>query len=159
MFTQSRLDKILISGVVGIGLAFIIFGFNAATTGRDAQQLPAAVERMSPGPGDQVPQQSQIVVDFVDGYDAILIVDNLELPKTRLDELTAQGNSLRPGSQVNIPPTAIYDPGNYVISFLPQPGAPFERWTQGEHVAEVVYWKIAEGRSTARSFRWTFEAN
>jgi hypothetical protein len=159
MLTLSRREKFIVSTLVGLGIAFIIWGFNVATTGRDAQNIPDVIERMSPGPGDQVPQQSQIVVDFIEGYDAILIIDDVELPKTRLDELTADANALRPGSQVNIPPTAIYDPGNFVISFLPQPGAPFVRWSQGEHVAQVVYWKITDGQASARTFRWTFEAN
>jgi hypothetical protein len=159
MLSRSRRERVLISVIVGVGLALIIVGFNSATTGRDAQRIPDAIERMNPGPNDRVPQQSQIVVDFVDGYDATLTIDDVELPVTRLDEITAEGNSLRPGSQVNIPPTAIYDPGNFTISFLPQPDAPFERWAQGEHEALVRYWKIEDGPSAARSFRWTFVAN
>jgi hypothetical protein len=159
MLTHSRRERLLISLVVAFGLALIIVGFNSATTGRDAQRIPDVIERMNPGPEDRVPQQSQIVVDFIDGYNATLTVDDIELPVTRLDEITATGNQLRPGSQVNIPPTAIYDPGNFTISFLPQPGAPFERWSQGEHIAVVTYWKITDGPSRARTFRWKFYAN
>lgn len=159
MLTLSRREKLLISVVAVLGIGLVIFGFQSATTGRDAQRIPDVIERMSPGPGDQVPQQSQIVVDFVEGYNARLVIDDVELETTRLDELTAEGNSLKPGSQVNIPPTAIYDPGNFVISFLPQIGSPFERWTQGEHEARVIYWKIEDGESSARTFRWVFEAN
>lgn len=159
MLTRSRRERVLISVIVGAGLALIIAGFNSATTGRDAQRIPDAIERMNPGPDDRVPQQSQIVVDFVEGYEATLTIDDVELTVTRLDEITAEGNALKPGSQVNIPPTAIYDPGNFAISFLPQPDAPFERWSQGEHEAVVRYWKIADGPSAARTFRWTFVAN
>jgi hypothetical protein len=159
MLTTSRRERLFISVVVAIGIALIVLGFNSASTGRDAQRIPDVIERMTPGPGDRVLQQSQVVIDFVDGYNATLTIDDVELPITRLDELTASGSQLKPGSQVNIPPTAIYDPGNFTISFLPQPGAPFERWSQGKHVGVVTYWKIIDGPTAARSFRWEFFAD
>jgi hypothetical protein len=115
---------------------------------------------MRPGPGDQVVQQAQVSVDFFEGYEASLEIDGIALETTRLDELSAEGNSsLEPGAQVEIPPTAIYDPGNYIISFTPQEGAPIEVFTQGVHTATVTYWKIIDGKAKARSFTWEFEAN
>ena len=144
---------------VGIGLFAIITGFNSGATGRDAQRLPDVIERMSPGPGDQVLQQSQIFVDFIDGYNASLTIDGVAIATTRLDELSANGATPKPGAQVEIPPTAIYDPGNYTISFLPQDGAPIETLTQGTHTATVTYWSITEGPEKARLFTWEFDAN
>lgn len=152
-------QNLLISAGVGVGLAIMIFGFRAGITGREAQRLPASIEMMTPGPGDQVLQQSQIFVDFVVGYEASLIIDGIELETTRLDELTSTGNALKPGQQVEIPATAIYDPGNYTISFTPQIGAPIEAFTQGEHSATVTYWKVEDGPNKARTFKWTFEAD
>ncbi|MEY3505708.1 MAG: hypothetical protein RI898_461 [Actinomycetota bacterium] len=66
---KRRIDKqtLIVSAGVGLGLFLIITGLQSGTTGRDAQRLPAVIERMSPGPGDQVLQQSQILVDFIDG--------------------------------------------------------------------------------------------
>ena len=152
-------ETLIVSAGVAIGLFAIITGFNSGSTGRDAQRLPEAIERMTPGPGDQVLQQSQIFVDFVDGYNASLTIDGIELTTTRLDELTDNGATPKPGAQVEIPPTAIYDPGNYTISFLPQEGAPIPTLTQGTHTATVLYWKIIEGPQKARSFTWEFDAN
>jgi hypothetical protein len=152
-------ETLIVSAGVAIGLYAIILGFNGGSTGRDAQRLPAAIERMTPGPGDQVLQQSQIFVDFIDGYNASLTIDGIALDTTRLDELTDNGVSPRPGAQVNIPPTAIYDPGNYTISFLPQDGAPITTLTQGMHTATVLYWKIIDGPAKSRSFTWEFKAN
>jgi hypothetical protein len=135
-------------------------GLQSATTGREAQNIPAVIEDMRPGPGDQVVQQAQVSVDFVEGYEASLEIDGIALETTRLDELSAEGNSsLEPGAQVEIPPTAIYDPGNYIISFTPHEGAPIEVFTQGVHTATVTYWKIIDGKAKARSFTWEFEAN
>lgn len=152
-------QKLLMSAGISLGLVLVILGAQSATTGRDAQNIPEAIERMSPGPGDQVLQQSQILVDFVDGYEASLTVDGIEIPTTRLDELSSEGNALQPGSQLNIPPTAIYDPGNYTISFLPQEGAPIETFSQGLHSVVVRYWKVIDGPEKARTFAWEFEAN
>ena len=158
---KRRIDKqtLVVSASVAVGLVLIVMGLSSGSTGRDAQRLPDVIERMSPGPGDQVLQQSQIMVDFVEGYEASLIVDGIELETTRLDELSTNGAQPKPGAQVEIPPTAIYDPGNYTISFLPQEGAPISTLTQGTHTATVNFWKVIEGPAKARSFSWKFDAN
>ena len=156
------IDKqlLLLSVGVAFGLVLIVMGFQSATTGREAQNIPAAIEEMSPGPGDQVVQQAQISVDFIAGYEARLVIDDIALDTTRLDELSSEGNkALDPGAQVEIPPTAIFDPGNYIISFTPQSGAPIELFTQGTHTATVIYWKMTDGKQKARSFSWKFDAN
>jgi hypothetical protein len=151
---------LLVSAGVALGLVLIGMGLQSATTGREAQNIPAVIEEMSPGPGDQVVQQAQVSVDLVEGYEASLEIDGIALETTRLDELSAEGNkSVEPGAQVEIPPTAIYDPGNYIISFTPQEGAPIEVFSQGIHTATVTYWKILDGKEKARSFTWEFEAN
>lgn len=152
-------QNLLISAGVAVGLIIMVLGFRAGITGREAQRLPASIEMMTPGPNDQVLQQSQVFVDFVEGYEASLTIDGIELETTRLDELTSSGNALEPGQQVEIPPTAIYDPGNFTISFTPQIGAPIEAFTQGEHEAIVTYWKIEDGPNKARTFKWQFEAD
>ena len=88
-----------------------------------------------------------------------LPVDGIDIPTTRLDELTGDGAMPKPGAQVEIPSTAIYDPGNYTISFLPQEGAPITTLTQGIHTAVVRYWKVEDGKNKARSFSWEFQAD
>lgn len=153
-------QNLVVSVGVAVGLLLIGMGFSGATTGRDAQDLPEVISSISPGPGDEVLRQSQVFVDFVDGYDAVLVLDGIELPVTRLDELTdANGKMPKPGAQVDVPPTAIYDPGNYTISFTPQEGAPIEKFSQGVHKGAVIYWKVTESRDAARSFSWEFSAN
>ena len=158
---KPRIDKqtLLVSAGVAVGLYLVFMGLSGGSTGRSAQNIPDVIERMTPGPGDQVLQQSQVLVDFIDGYNASLTIDGITIPTTRLDELTENGSSPKPGAQVDIPPTAIYDPGNYTISFLPQDGAPISTFTQGEHTAVVKYWKITEGETKARTFPWKFQAD
>lgn len=133
----------------------ILVGFDTGLTGRDASNLPDAIEAISPADGQRVLRQSQVIVDFADGWEASLTIDGIELPVTRLDELTGSGAQPRPGAQVELPPTAVYDPGNFTISYLPQDGAPIEEFAQGEHTATVRYWRT-DGSSTVRSYTWTF---
>jgi hypothetical protein len=158
---KRRLDKQLLAVSIGIGMgiALIYFGLSSATTGREATKIPAVIESMSPGPGDEVLQQSQIFIDFIEGYEASLVVDDIQVETTRLDELSSGGAQPKPGAQVEIPATAIYDPGNYTISFQPQVGAVITTFSQGMHSATVRYWKVEEGPSKARSFSWTFKTN
>lgn len=152
-------EKLLVSAGVAIGIALIVMGLSTASTGRDSQRLPVEFESLSPGPGDQVLRQSQIFVDLVEGYEATLTVDGIALKTTRLDELTSSGAAPKPGAQVEVPPTAIFDPGNFTISFLPQDGAPITEFAQGRHSVTVTFWKITDGPSKARTFSWDFEAN
>ena len=62
----------------------------------------------------------------------------------------------KPGAQITLPATTIYEPGNATLTFDPTPGAAIEDFSQGEHVVKVIYWKVTEGRGSARSFTWTF---
>ena len=152
-----KLDKQLLLASIGIaaGLTLMILGFNTGLTGREASNIPEEIEGISPGDDERVLRQSQVIVDFIEGFNAKLFIDGIELPTTRLDEISA-GRQIQPGAQIDLPPTAIFDPGNYTISYLPQEGAPIEEFTQGEHIGRVMFWPIEEGESKARSYSWTF---
>ena len=155
---RKRLDRsrLLVSVGISIGVVLIAFGFASGITGDEAREFPASIERMSPADGDRVLRQSQVIIDFVVGYEATLSIDGIELPVTRLDELTTGGAQPAPGAQVELPATAVFDPGNNVLSFQPQVGALIESFAQGEHVATVRYWKILEGPTKARTYQWRF---
>ena len=152
-------EQMLTSIGIALGLVLIVFGFRATQTGRDESGLPDVIERMSPQDGDRVLRQSQIIVDFIEGYEAVLFIDGVELPTTRLDELTASGQQAAPGAQVELPPTAVFDPGNFIISFQPQVGAVIEEFTQGEHEGKVRYWRIGDGREKSRVYTWHFDTD
>ncbi len=152
-------QRLLTSLGIALGLVMIIFGFQASRTGRDESGLPDAIERMSPANGDRVLRQSQIIVDFVEGYESVLFIDGVELPTTRLDELTASGQQATPGAQVELPATAVFDPGNFIISFQPQDGAVIESFTQGEHEGKVKYWRVEDGRNKSRTYVWKFDTD
>lgn len=153
-----RLDRsrLLVSFGIALGLVLIAMGFLSGITGNEARLTPDAIERMSPADGDRVLRQAQIIIDFVDGYEAALRIDGIDLPVTRLDELATLGGQPAPGAQVELPATAVFDPGNNVLSFQPQPGALIASFTQGEHEATVTYWKILDGSAKSRTYVWRF---
>ena len=155
---RKRIDRSRLLASIGIsfGLVLVVIGFRSGLSGEEAREFPAAIERMSPADGDRVLRQAQIIVDFVDGYEASLNIDGIELPVTRLDELSSSGAQPAPGAQVELPATAVFDPGNNVISFQPQSGALIETFAQGEHVATVRYWKILDGPAKSRMYQWRF---
>jgi len=143
---------LIASFVIAAGFALIVWGFFTAITGDEGIERPLAIESISPVENAvQVLQQERIAVDFEFGYEAVLIVDDIELETTNIGRLEAQ-----PGEQLALPPTAIFDPGNAVISFVPNENAAITELTQGRHTVRVVYWRLDEGRENAKSYSWTF---
>ena len=147
---------LIISTGISAGLVMFVLGARTGLTGRDSSNLPDAIEQISPGQGERVLRQSQVIVDFVEGYTATLTIDGIELPTTRLDEVVATGKQITPGAQITLPPTAIFDAGNYIISYLPQPGAPIAELVQGQHTGSVRFWLIRDGEGSSRTYSWTF---
>jgi hypothetical protein len=148
-----RLDRglLIASLAIAVGLLLIIFGFTTALTGDDGIDRPEAIESV------QVLQQERVVVDLQAGYEARLVIDGIELPTTVIGQSDVDPfEQPAPGQQVDLPTTAVFDPGNAVISFQPVEGAPIESFTEGLHEVQVIFWKIEDGPEQALSYRWEF---
>jgi hypothetical protein len=144
--------------VIACGIALIAWGMTAAITGSDGIDRPDAIEALSPVENaQQVFQQEQVVVDLRFGYEAVLVIDGIELPTERIGEFSGELTPETAGQQVSTPPTAVFDPGNSVISFRPTDDALIESFDEGRHQAQVIFWKAEEGRDSALSYRWSFE--
>lgn len=144
--------------VIACGVALIAWGMTSAITGTDGVDRPDAIEELSPVENaQQVFQQEQIVVDLQFGYEAALVIDGIELPTERIGEFSGDLTPETAGEQISTPPTAVFDPGNSVITFRPTDGALIESFDEGRHQAQVIFWKTEEGRDSARSYRWAFE--
>jgi hypothetical protein len=156
---RKRVDKGLLAAcfVIAAGLALIAWGVGSALTGTDGIDRPDEIEEISPVENAiQVLQQGNIMVDLEFGYEAVLVIDGIELETSRLGEVR---DDIEPGQQQTTDPTtAVFDPGNARISFQPSEGAPIEEFTEGRHNAQVIYWRIEDGRENgARSYRWSFD--
>ena len=129
-------------------------GISIAVTGTEREALPEAIEEISPSrSASQVPSQTQVFVDLQSGFTGVLVIDGLELETINLDEVRGSG---KPGQQITLPPTTIFEPGNATLTFDPSPESTISEFSQGEHIVKVIYWKLIEGRSRARSYTWSF---
>ena len=81
------------------------------------------------------------------------MIDGLELETVNVEDV----QNATPGKQVTLPPTTIYEPGNATLTFDPSENAAITDFSQGVHVVTLLYWPLLEGRTSARSFSWTFE--
>lgn len=158
---QRKLDRGLLAAsfFIACGLILIVWGFTTAITGDDGLDRPEAIESVQPVENAvQVLQQERIIVDLEPGYEAQLVIDGVELPTTIIGQSDVDPDvQAQPGQQIDLPPTAVFDPGNAVISFQPVEGAPIETLEQGTREATVRFWKIEDGPEQARSYTWTFE--
>jgi hypothetical protein len=151
---RRRFDRglLIASLVIACGAVLIIWGMVDALTGDDGIDRPDAIESLSPVENAvQVLQQEGIVVDFQYGYESRLLIDGVEIPVTPLDSIEVE-----PGEQIDLPPTAVFEPGNAVLTFQPTEGAPIESFSEGLHEATVIFFRTVDGLDTARSYHWTF---
>jgi hypothetical protein len=155
-----RIDRGLLvaSLVIACGLVLVAFGLTTALTGNDGINRPDAIESLQPVENAvQVLQQERVVVDLQAGYEARLVVDGIELPTTIIGQTDVDpAQQPEPGQQVDLPTTAVFDPGNAVISFQPVDGALIESFEEGIHEVQVIFWRIEDGPEQARSYRWEF---
>jgi hypothetical protein len=153
---RRKLDWKMLLASLGIaaGLVLVAVGVSASVTGREEQKLPDAIEEITPIRGaTQAPQQTTVFVDLQEGYMAELVIDDVLLETVSLADLGVLGE---PGQQVTLPPKAIFEPGNFTISYTPVEDGPIEKFSPGQHTATVRYWRAVEGPTKARSYTWTF---
>jgi hypothetical protein len=157
---KRRLDRglLIASLAIAFGVILVIFAITTARTGNDGIDRPDAIESVQPVENAvQVLQQERVVVDLQPGYEARLVIDGIELPTTVIGESDVDPfEQPTPGEQIDLPTTAVFDPGNNVISFQPVEGALIESFTEGLHEAQVIFWKIEDGPEQALSYRWEF---
>jgi len=155
---RRKVDRglLIASFAIACGLVLVIFGLFVAETGDDGVDRPDEVESVQPvEDAVQVLRQERVVVDLEAGLDARLVIDGIELPTVQLGQADIDP-TLEPGQQVELPPAAVFDPGNGVITDQPIDGAPIESFSQGIHEVKVIYWSIEDGPSRARSYTWSF---
>ena len=161
---RRRVDvKLLLASFgIAIGLVVMVLGFLRSVTGREQQGLPDAIESIDPiRDATQMPQQTRVFVDLVTGYEAVMVIDGLELEVFSLDGEVGQkppGLGEGGGEQVVMPPGAIYEPGNNTLTFTPGESQPIESFSTGLHTVTIRYWRTEDGPGRFRTFTWNFYA-
>jgi hypothetical protein len=132
----------------------IVLAAATGVTGDDANDLPDAVESITPvRDAVQVPAQTQVIVDLAEGYEGRLTIDDVTFPTMRMEDLTQNPDA---GAQVEIPAGVVFEPGNDTLTFTPGPGIEIESFDQGIHRVSLVYWDRENGEDNARTFSWIF---
>jgi len=155
---RKRIDKVTLalSLAIAVGLVLIGRGLAVSLTGDDRAKLPDTIESVEPYPeAVQVLSQSRVFVDLETGYTGVLVIDGVELPTINIDDVAQQFDA-EPGQQIDLPATTIFEPGNFTLTFVPSDAALVKKFDTGLHRAEVIYWKIVEGRQRPLSYTWTF---
>jgi hypothetical protein len=155
---RRRVDKTLLalSLVIAVGLALVVRGIAVSITGDERAHLPDTIESVDPVPeAVQVLSQTSVFVDLDSGYTGVLVIDGIELPTVNIDDLAEQFTA-EPGQQIDLPATTIFEGGNSTLTFIPSDEALITGFESGLHRAQVIYWRIEDGRQRPRSFTWTF---
>jgi hypothetical protein len=154
---KRRVDKtlLIVSLLVGLGFTLMARGLLVGITGEERSNLPDLIEQVDPVPESvQVLSQSNVFVDLASGYTGVLVIDGVEIETVNLRDL--DDIAIQPGQQVDLPSVTIYEPGNATLTFTPSDDAAISQFSEGEHSAKLIYWKVEDGRQRARSYTWTF---
>ncbi len=119
--------------LLAIALAAIIGGSIFLIPAGDPEQLPAAVERYSPGEGDLVINPVKVMIDLRANYEARFVIDGVPIPQDQVNSIFATGRH----------------------EFEPGPGKVIEHWTPGEHTV-VVSWIGGTLSTDTGTLVWTF---
>jgi len=155
---RRKIDRglLIASFAMACGLVLVIFGLFIAETGSEGVDRPDEIESVQPvEDAVQVLRQERVVIDLEAGLEARLVIDGIELPTVQLGQANVDPTAA-PGQQVDLPPAAVFDRGNAVISFQPVEGAPIESFSEGLHEVQVIYWSLEDGPNRARSYTWSF---
>lgn len=160
---RKRIDVKLLLASLGIaaGIVLAVIGVRTSVTGREQLGLPPEIESVDPISGaTQVPQQTRIFVDMVDGYEGVLVIDGVELPTVSLDDVSKTppglGSANGEQEQIDVPEGAVFEPGNVTLTYTPEEGGIVGPFATGTHIAEVIYWKTEDGRQKSSSYTWSF---
>jgi len=153
-FRRPQTSLLIASLIIACCLVGVGYAVSLSVTGKARLGLPATIEEIDPvREATQVPAQTQVFVDLKSGYTGVLVIDGLELQTVNLDDLRDPKN---PGRQISVPPVTTYEAGNATLTFHPSDDAPIKEFTEGQHVVQVIFWKVTENRASARSYSWTF---
>jgi hypothetical protein len=151
---RARIKRLAAAFAIAAGVVVVGVGVGRATTGKAAQKLPKEIEDIAPvRAATQVQQQESIVVDFIDGYTGVLVVNGVEVPTVALDQIESA-----PGRQPDVPAGALFEQGNDTLRFTPGDAEAVQKYDTGINTVSVIYWKVDQGRNFAKpTFSWQFD--
>jgi hypothetical protein len=135
--TRFKIGAALVVALAALLIGYAITGLDDGGDDpvlQDGDQ--AVVENLIPGRDAQVPQQSNVGIDLVTGWDAALIVNGVEIPRDQLQRTPEIG----------------------LTEFTPAPDTAVEALQTGRNCVNAVIWRLQDGRGVNdRSVPWCFE--
>jgi hypothetical protein len=138
--TYSRRFKLVAAAVLAVAATMLFFAVRAFDDGGDDPVLrgddAAIVENLLPRRNAQVPQQSNVGIDLVNGWEGTLVIQGVEIPKDELQITPEIG----------------------LIEYTPGEGKTIEELEAGQNCVSAIIWRIRDGRGVAdRTIPWCFE--
>jgi hypothetical protein len=138
--TYSRRFKLLAAAVLAVAITMLFFAVRAMDEGGDDPVLrdddAAIVENLLPRRNAQVPQQSNVGIDLVTGWEGTLVIQGIEIPEDELQVTPEIG----------------------LIEFTPGEGRAVEELESGQNCVSAIIWRIRDGRGVNdRTIPWCFE--
>ena len=125
-----RTRRLIILGILALAAGLFAAAVIVSSGNSDSLDLPVAIQSVSPGAGDNVLSQSDIVVDLAVGYTAELEVNGLLIPEADLFRVDGLNQvTFRPGAGTLLP---------------------------DQNCVQVRYWLIASGPADASLYTWCF---
>jgi hypothetical protein len=115
-----------------------VFGLTRLGTEQADESI---LKSYSPSDNDKIPQQGQVSVELMTGWDGSLSIGQRQIPKDQL----IRNNDDRVASY-------------QALTFQPGPGKVFEAFPAGQNCATVTYWQVATGPSQSFTKTWCFTA-
>ena len=138
--TYTTRFKIGAVGVLALAITFFGIAIRSFEDGGDDPVLnegdAAVVENLLPRRNAQVPQQSNVGIDLMTGWDGVLVINGVMIPEDQLQVTPEIG----------------------LIEFTPGDGKAVEALEPGQNCVSAVIWKIADGRGVSdRTIPWCFD--
>ncbi len=132
--------KLAAAAVVAVAIGLFVVAVNAFQEGGDDPVLQGsadeAVENLIPRRDAQVPQQSNVGIDLQTGWDGVLVIAGVEIPRDQLQITPEIG----------------------LIEFTPADGMAVEALDPGQNCVSAIIWRLSDGRGVAdRTIPWCFE--
>jgi len=144
------LRRTIIAVVLVAGVGLVIWGNGLASNGDGSGgSLDAAIVKLTPESGAQVPRQSPVGADLAPGYDGRLTINGIAIPEEQMvgardpatvDPADLARNGVRPNNR-----NSVY--------FQPGPGKVIEEYPQGPVVIELRYFRERQA-NTSRTTSW-----
>jgi hypothetical protein len=138
--TYSTRFKIGAVAVLAVAITLFVVAFTMFEDGGEDPVLrggdAAVVENLIPRRDAQVPQQSNVGIDLVAGWDGTLVLGGVEIPTDQLQVTPEIG----------------------LIEYTPGEGKAVEELDAGRNCISAIIWRIEDGRGVDdRTIPWCFE--